>query len=188
MFWSLSSTAAGSIMLLQILTLLVLAPAYIAAPTVNTRQANPTVVLVPGAWHSPIHYSALIACLKLAGYDTVSARNPSCDSTDPNAQSVAGDAAEIRNNLILPQIDAGNDVVLAVHSYGGQPGAVAAKGLSKAERQAAGLKGGVIGLIFICAFIAEEGQSLVSTLPGQVLSPWVVDYVCICHHPQSHQE
>lgn len=66
-----------------------------------------------------------------------------------------------------------------MHSYGGCPGAMAAKGLSKAEMPAASRKGGIIGLIFICAFVAQEGQSLIGSLPGKKLDPWVVDYVSI---------
>lgn len=64
-----------------------------------------------------------------------------------------------------------------MHSYGGLPGATAAKGLSKSERKAAGKPGGIIGLIFICAFIAKDGQSLLGSLPGQVFDKWVIDYV-----------
>ena len=140
---------------------------------------RPVIVLVPGAWHSPIHYSILIKILQARGYQVVTHRNPSCDSDDPKAQSVASDAASIRSNLLLPQIDAGKDVVLAMHSYGGCPGAVAAKGLSKAELTAKGKKGGIVGLLFICAFIANEGDSLLSKLPGQVFDPWVISYVRI---------
>ena len=138
---------------------------------------RPVIALVPGAWHSPIHYSTLIVLLRSKGYQVVTHRNPSCDSDDPNAQSVSSDAAFIRSNLLLPQIDAGKDVILAMHSYGGCPGAVAAKGLSKAELAAKGKKGGIIGLLFICAFLANEGDSLLSKLPGQVFDPWVISYV-----------
>ena len=46
---------------------------------------------------------------------------------------------------------------LVMHSYGGCPGSAAAGGLSKAARTAAGKQGGIIGLIFMCGFIAHEG-------------------------------
>ena len=148
-------------------------------PMIWTAHQPPTLVLVPGAWHSPIHYSLLLAEIEKAGYPTSSARSPSCGSTDPYSQSVVGDAAFIRQNLLLPLINAGKDIVLVMHSYGGCPGAMAAKGLSKAEMPAASRKGGIIGLIFICAFVAQEGQTLIGSLPGKKLDPWVVDYVSI---------
>ena len=149
----------------------------LSAPAYRTRSEKPIIALVPGAWHSPVHYTKLIADLEGAGYTVVTKRNPSCDSSNPNAQSVTTDANSIRNELLLPHINAGKDVILAAHSYGGSPGCAAAKGLSQAERSAAGKKGGIIGLILICAFIAKEGDSLVSQLPGQTFDPWVIDYV-----------
>ena len=139
----------------------------------NTR---PTIVLVPAAWHAPIHYIEYISQLRLAGFPTVSQRLPSCDTSNPAAQSVSGDAAFIRQNQLLPLINSGKEVVLIVHSYSGGPGGMAAKGLSAIERHAAGRPGGIIGMIFISAFIAKEGVSLLSASGGQY-SPWVIEYV-----------
>ncbi len=142
----------------------------------SCTSSNPVVLLVPGAWHSPAHYSALTKCLASEGYNTISERNPSCDCTNADDTSTASDAAAIRR-LILAQIDNGQEVVVAMHSYGGYPGAAACKGLSKKERQATGQPGGVIGLILICAFIAHEGDSLISKLPGSVRPEWMILHV-----------
>ena len=140
------------------------------------------IALVPAAWHSPVHYKEFTHLLHLAGYNTITQRLPSCGSSDPKAQSVAVDAAFISQNLLLPSINAGKEVVLVMHSYGGGPGAMAAKGLSPAERRAAGKPGGIIGLIFICAFVAKEGQPLVSGSGGK-FAPWVIEYVSNSLHP-----
>ncbi|KAF2791431.1 alpha/beta-hydrolase [Melanomma pulvis-pyrius CBS 109.77] len=140
----------------------------------SPRAANPTIVLIPGAWHQPVHYGLLMAAFKNYNYDVVTSKMPSVGSSTPKAQSVAVDSAFIKNNLLLPQINAGKDVLLVMHSYGGCPGADAAKGLSKIERKAAGKKGGIIGLVFMCAFVANEGDSLKSKLPGGVYDPWVI--------------
>ena len=145
--------------------------------TSNPLTELPTIVLVPGAWHSPVHYERLFSQLSLSGYPIFSDRLPSCGSTNPQIETVAGDADYIRETLLLPQIDAGKDVVLVMHSYGGCPGSAAAAGLSKAAQMAAGKQGGIIGLIFMCGFIAHEGESLLSTLPGDKFSPWVIEYV-----------
>lgn len=139
---------------------------------------NPIVVLVPAAWHSPIHYAEYFKQLNLAGYDTISLRLPSCDSSLPKDQSVSVDAAFVSQYLLMPSINAGRRVVLVMHSYSGGPGAMAAKGLSVAERSAAGQSGGIIGLIFISAFLAQDGQSLLSAGGGK-FSPWVIEYVGI---------
>ena len=63
-----------------------------------------------------------------------------------------------------------------MHSYGGCPGSTAAAGLSKAVQTAAGKPGGIIGLIFMCGVIAHEGDSLLSTLPGEKFNSWVVEF------------
>lgn len=81
----------------------------------------------------------------------------------------------------MPAINAGREVVLIMHSYSGGPGAEAAKGLSLAERRAAGQPSGIIGLIFIAAFVAEEGQTLLSSGGGK-FAPWVIEYVSISLH------
>ncbi|KPM38494.1 hypothetical protein AK830_g8054 [Neonectria ditissima] len=135
-------------------------------------MSKPTIVLVPGAWHTPEHYDLLLQRLRDAGYPTSSNQLTSVGSADPKNQTVATDTKFIREDLLLPELDQGKDVVLVMHSYGGCPGAAAAKGLSKTERVAAGQKGGILGLVFISAFLANEGDSLQSKLPGQKLDPW----------------
>ena len=147
--------------------------AIMASSSASSPDSKPAVVLVPGGWHSPLHYSSFLDRLNNEGFVTVSERNPSCDCTNPDATSLVNDASAIRK-IILSQTERGYEVVVAMHSYGGCPGAAAAQGLSKKERQAAGKPGGVIGLIFICAFIASEGDSLISKLPGGVPLKWMV--------------
>ncbi|KAH7000330.1 hypothetical protein EDB80DRAFT_753585 [Ilyonectria destructans] len=101
-------------------------------------MSKPTIVLIPGAWHTPAHFELFLQQLHDAGYPTGSKQLPSVGSADPKNQS-------------------GNDVILIMHSYGDSPGGAAAKGLSKAERTASGQKGGITGLIFMCAFLSNEG-------------------------------
>lgn len=145
----------------------------------SSLESTPVVlILVPGAWHSPRHYSLLFDGLKQEGIDAICEQNPSCDCTSPEDTSTAGDASSIRQ-IIVSKLDQGHEVVVAMHSYGGCPGAAAAQGLSKSERQAAGQSGGVIGLIFICAFVASEGDSLIGKLPGGVPSKWMISHVSL---------
>jgi len=152
-------------------------PRFLTASVPLEKPPNPTVVLVPGAWHSPQHFFELQDLLERAGYNTASQRSPSCGSMNPNSESVAKDAAFIRNEVLMPLLDARKTVVLAMHSYGGSPGATAAKGLSETERVIAGKPGGIIGLVFICAILPHDGQSLLSLLPGQKFDSWVIQKV-----------
>ena len=66
--------------------------------------------------------------------------------------------------------------IFIVHSYGGGPGAVAAKDVRVDERRAAGRSGGIMGLICISASVAEEGQTLLSSGGGSS-PPFVTQYV-----------
>ena len=161
----------------QAIVLAILLPSLSTAAVPLKKADPPGLVLVPGAWHSPVHYTELVGLLSGAGYRVASQRLPSCNSANPDAQSATGDADAIRDNLILPQLDLGKEVVMIMHSYGGSPGSAAAKGLSLADRRAAGKPGGIIGLIVICGFLANTGQSLKGILPGGVFDPWVVIYV-----------
>ena len=137
-----------------------------ASILLDVNSENPTVVIVSGAYHSPFNFSRLIYALGASGYDVISSRNPSCNSADPRAESVEKDTAFIRNNL-LTLLNLGKDVVLTMHSYGSIPGLAAAKGLSKAERSAAGQPGGIISLFLITAIVLREGESLRNCFPNR---------------------
>jgi pimeloyl-ACP methyl ester carboxylesterase len=135
--------------------------------TVPTPSPKPTILLVPGAWHTPDHFQLLITKLEQLSYPTVSQRLPSVGSSTPLSVTATTDVDFVRNTLLLPLLEAGTDVVVLSHSYGGFVGGAAAKGLSKQERVASGQKGGVIGLIFIAAFIGPTGSSLTALGGGR---------------------
>lgn len=133
---------------------------------------KPTFVFVPGAWHSPSHFGHLISPLHEAGYPTVPVALPSVNPDEAKQIHLITDITFLREEILLPLLEDGKDVVLVMHSYGGCPGGAAAKGLSKSERRSEGRQGGVIGLVFIAAFLAREGDSLLSALGGK-LHPWI---------------
>ncbi|KAJ4294977.1 hypothetical protein N0V90_006985 [Kalmusia sp. IMI 367209] len=118
-------------------------------------MSKPTIVLVPGAWHSPEIYAKVVDVLNGYGYPTVSLPLASVGAT-PAHLDFDGDVKAIRDCL-TKLVNEEKDVVLVTHSYTGMPGAEAPVGLGKKEREAAGLKGGVIRLVFIMAFAMPEG-------------------------------
>ncbi|RMZ90216.1 hypothetical protein DV736_g2540, partial [Chaetothyriales sp. CBS 134916] len=80
------------------------------------------------------------------------------------------DAAAIASKITSLADDDGKDVVLVLSSYGGLPGTEAAYGLSKAARAKRGLKGGIIALVYIAAFLPTVGDStkgLAGEFPGE---------------------
>jgi pimeloyl-ACP methyl ester carboxylesterase len=138
-------------------------------PSLSTK---PTILLVPGACHTPNHFSSLIIHLNTTGYPTTTVSLPSVNSSTPNEESVIKDGLCIRSTLEA-LLDEGKDVILTAHSYGGIPSSVAAKGLMKVERDGQGKKGGIIAQVYIAAFLAPEGVSLLQ-LAGGKHAPWVV--------------
>lgn len=98
---------------------------------------NPTVVLVHGAFADASGWAGVITRLQAQGIPVVAPANP--------LRSVSGDAAYIAS--VVNQI--AGPVLLVGHSYGGMV-------ISNAAPQTQN----TIGLVYICAFIPEEGESI----------------------------
>ena len=102
--------------------------------------AAPTVVLVHGAFADASGWAGVISRLQAEGIPVMAPANP--------LRSVSGDAAYIAS--VVNQIP--GPVLLVGHSYGGVV-------ISNASPQAAN----VVGLVYVCAFIPDEGEALQSS-------------------------
>ena len=100
-------------------------------------EAKPTVVLVHGAWDRPASWSVVATRLRADGYRVVVADNP--------LRGLAGDTAAIRS--LLDSIS--GPIVLVGHSFGGAVVTNAAAG-----------QGRVVALVYVAAFVPEQGESL----------------------------
>lgn len=65
---------------------------------------------------------------------------------------------------VLKALEQEEDVVVVAHSYGGLPSSDAVEGLAKKDGLAKGEKAGVIRMVYVCAFAAPRGKSLVEML------------------------
>ncbi|KAK6000020.1 hypothetical protein QM012_004008 [Aureobasidium pullulans] len=126
-------------------------------------MSKPVFVLCPGAWHPAEVYGKLTPHLEAKGYRTVLHDWPSIQQAP--VQSFDEDIQSIRAT-ILHEAEAGNDVVVVAHSWSGSPVNSAVADLSKAERAKQGKPGGVIKLVFLCAFVVPDGVSLLDALGG----------------------
>ena len=102
-----------------------------------TAEGAPTVVLVHGAFADGSSWAGVIAALQAAGVRAQATANP--------LRSLSGDAAYIAS--VANQI--GGPVVLVGHSYGGAV-------IGNAAVHAAN----VVGLVYVAAFIPDEGETL----------------------------
>ena len=135
-------------------------------------MVRPSLVFVPGAWHSPAHFLPIISHLTKLGYHCTSATLPSVGASVP-LTSFDPDVEAVRN-AVLPELDNGHNVVLVAHSYGAIPGVSALSRLSTKSRTAAGFSSSVIAIALMCAFIAPADTSIVELQQGRQIPAWHV--------------
>lgn len=132
-------------------------------------MTKPVILLVPGAWHSPSGFAPLANYLTQHNYIVEGIPLPSVGSSPP--QTTFDADVQAIASTIGRHADEGSNIVILFHSYGGVPGTSACKGLLKSDRSSTGQSGGVVHLIYCCAFALEEGVCLMDGLGGQPL-PW----------------
>lgn len=115
-----------------------------------TSSTTPTVLLVHGAFADAGSWSGVIRELQSHGVPVVAPPNP--------LRGLASDAAYIAS--VAAQID--GPVILVGHSYGG------------AIITVAGATENVVGLVFVAAYVLEEGESL-GELQGRFPAPPLAD-------------
>ncbi|MGW3566398.1 alpha/beta fold hydrolase [Streptomyces sp. NPDC000941] len=115
-----------------------------------TSPTTPTVLLVHGAFADAGSWSGVIRELQSHGVSVVAPPNP--------LRGLASDAAYVAS--VAAQID--GPVILVGHSYGG------------AIITVAGTTENVVGLVFVAAYVLEEGESL-GELQGRFPAPPLAD-------------
>ncbi|KAL2830819.1 Alpha/beta hydrolase fold-1 [Aspergillus cavernicola] len=121
----------------------------------------PTIVLVHGAWHIPANYQSYISALKAQGFTVHCPLLPSCNKSLPSTNSLKDDVNLVRG-LISSLTNAGERIIMIMHSYGGVVGTDAVEGLAYPRPSANGQQrpGGVIHLLYLCAYILQPGTSV----------------------------
>lgn len=154
---------------------------------------KPTIVLIHGGWHVPITYSKFTSSLRSAGYEVHVPRLPSTNEARPPNADLATDTTMIRG-YVESLVDAGRPIIAIMHSYGGQVGTNALYGLGLNDRtQREGNKsGGVVHLIYMCAFALPEGGSMagkVEEFGHEHLLPPALEFAddgsCVNHDPKT---
>lgn len=122
---------------------------------------RPSILIVPGACSTPEFYVPFVTAVREKGYEIEIVHIPSTNYEGRTkglpAPSMSDDVALVQAR-IAELADVGKDVVLMTHSYGGTPGTQSVEGYGKKERLSRGLKGGVVGLAYMCSLIPELGQ------------------------------
>lgn len=122
----------------------------------TSPESKPVIVIIPGAWHVPAHYAHLALKLNSAGYTVDCIESSSTnDGKDLPENTWAEDISIIRN-AITSHTEAGRDVAVVMHSFGGMAGSEATCGLGKKENETSGR---VVKLIYMTSFMLKEGQT-----------------------------
>ena len=126
-------------------------------------EAKPTIVIIPGGCHIPIHYDPLTKVLSSHGFLSVALRLPTAGASPPD-KDLYDDIAYISSRLEELIEKGGKEVILIVHSYGGLPGGSAARLFVKKERTEQGKKGGVIGVLYISSWGVPSGKTAMEVI------------------------
>ena len=128
----------------------------------------PTILLIPGAWHRPAAFEPAATQLRSLGYSVETIQLQSVGGYG----SVAEDSAAIGKS-VETLADKGEDILLVPHSYAGAASAGIQKEFAKARRTEAGKPGGIVGLVYVAAFLCPEGVDIKTMLRGQ-WEPWQI--------------
>ena len=154
---------------------------------------KPTILIIHGGWHTPKTYAKLTNALKAAGYEVHLPRLPSMNEARPPNADLTTDTDLIRS-YVESLADAGHRIIALMHSYGGQVGTNALKGLSLDERaqRLGNHTGGVTHLIYMCAFAMPEGGSMIGKVrefEHEHLMPVAFDFAeddsVVCRDPKT---
>jgi pimeloyl-ACP methyl ester carboxylesterase len=132
-------------------------------------------MFIHGSWHSPKHFGPVRAIFEAKGYPTEHPRLPTFGPKPaPPIVSVEDDVRVVQELLTELIDEQGKDVIVVLHSYGGFVGTQAVLAVwGKKAREARGLPGGVVHLLYICAFVLPLGASIATPYDGDVSPPIV---------------
>lgn len=160
------------------------------SPLLSTN--NPAIVLVSGAWHQPSSYTSFTTALRDLGHEVHVPCLPSINGARPPNAGLEEDSVFIRT-CVENLVSAGREVLVLLHSYGGQVGTNAlSNGLGVTTRRAQGLTGGIVQLVYIAAFALTEGVSMVEVVISHghghlmdVAFDFAEDRTCISRDPKN---
>ncbi len=122
-------------------------------------MAKPSILLVHGAWHGSWCWEPLQSLLESRGHAVHALDHPTVHADNARELSLADDARGVQG-----AIDAlVGDVIVVAHSYGGIPATIGAT--SPRVRH----------IIYISAFVLDEGESLLQAVGGVKPDWWQMD-------------
>jgi Alpha/beta hydrolase family len=146
---------------------------------------KPALLFVHGAWHIPEHYKKLTTKLSEAGFDVTIPHLPTCTNEVPPPHGLEDDCKVVRSSA-MHLADQGRSIIVLMHSYGGVVGTDSLKDLSFSYRQSQGLPGGVVRLIYMCAFLLPVNGTLFNGELAPIVAEQPEQETCTMRKPEYH--
>lgn len=118
---------------------------------------SPTIIFVPGSWHTTFHAEPLLNVLRKRGYQTICLQQASVGLKSPRPTFT--DDVELIAQACLGEIKQGRDVMLVLHSIAGICGSeavnqiIAQGGLENCES-----KGRLVRVVLIASYALPAGM------------------------------
>ncbi|KAK4162844.1 Alpha/beta hydrolase family-domain-containing protein [Cladorrhinum sp. PSN259] len=129
----------------------------------------PTLVLVHGSWHGPICYDPIIKLLQ--GKHKLKCIAITLPSTTGNPDATLKDDIDTAREAISHETDAGRDVIVIAHSFGGMVSNSALRGFAQprdaVETSPSATTGHVIGLVLIASGFTLTGLAFLDLFFGR---------------------
>ena len=139
------------------------------SPTIHRK---PTIVFVPGAFHTEAHFAPISDLLRKSDSPVITIDLPT--TAQAKTATYRDDVYAIRSVLETEVLEKGNKVLLAAHSYGGVPACQTVSGLERKKREGEGKPGGVVHVLFITALLVEQNRKMAEALEGGKAPSWAV--------------
>lgn len=125
------------------------------------QAPKPTIIVVPGAACPSAHfYQPLCDVLtNTYKYTAITDDLVSSSRAPPETPGTLEDDASVFHAKITKLVEDGEEVVVVAHSYGGMVATDACQGLAKSDREAKGLKGGVVRIVYLTCIVAGVGET-----------------------------
>lgn len=142
-----------------------------------SEKSDLAIVLCHGSYHTPAPYGPLLEAFRSQGIDAHCPQLPTADLAKLNVGDVnnpdydreppAGgypqgeEDAQVVLSVLKPLVEEGKKVLVIAHSSGGWVATEAARPELQAKMRASnGLSGGIIGILYMGAFVIPVGESV----------------------------
>jgi len=122
---------------------------------------QPAVLIVHGAYFLPESWTPFTDVLSGAGFLVRCPRLPTCGDVRPPKATLQDDVTAVRS-VATQLANSGHPIIILAHSYGGivASEAICEDLYAKQPSSPDATRGGVVHLIYLCAFLVQPGDSL----------------------------